>query len=66
MAIAIEPQGEIGPEMVLAATQPDRIVVDLSAVPSDVCMSFSPPSSTSDESGHAVGKTSKGDHQCRT
>jgi anti-anti-sigma factor len=45
MAIAIEPQGEIGsPEaadllrnrfgMVLAATQPQRIVVDLDAVPS--------------------------------
>ena len=44
MAIAIEPQGEIRPEdayklsdrviAVLAATHPDRIVVDLSAVPS--------------------------------
>jgi anti-anti-sigma factor len=45
MAIAIEPQGEIGSEeaaellrgrfgMVMAATQPQRIVVDLSAVPS--------------------------------
>ncbi|MCO8277656.1 STAS domain-containing protein [Actinoplanes sp. TRM 88003] len=45
MAIAIEPQGEIGSAeaaellrgrfgMVLAATEPDRIVVDLSAVPS--------------------------------
>lgn len=45
MAIAIEPQGEIGSEqaahllrdrfgMVVAATQPDSIVVDLSAVPS--------------------------------
>jgi anti-anti-sigma factor len=45
MAIAIEPQGEIGSEeaagllrgrfgMVLAATQPQRIVVDLDAVPS--------------------------------
>ncbi|MEV6842812.1 STAS domain-containing protein [Actinoplanes sp. NPDC051411] len=43
MTIAIEPQGAIGPEdasllsdrfiMVLAATEPDRIVVDLSAVP---------------------------------
>lgn len=44
MTIAIEPQGAIEPEdagllrdrfiMVLAATEPDRIVVDLSAVPS--------------------------------
>ncbi|PRY20213.1 STAS domain-containing protein [Pseudosporangium ferrugineum] len=45
MTIAIEPQGEIRSEeaagllrdrfvMVLAATQPERIVVDLSAVPS--------------------------------
>jgi anti-anti-sigma factor len=45
MAIAIEPQGEIGSEqaaqllrdrfvMVMAATHPERIVVDLSAVPS--------------------------------
>lgn len=44
MAIAIEPQGEIGPDdasllrdrfiMVLAAVQPERIVVDLSDVPS--------------------------------
>lgn len=45
MAIAIEPQGEIGTEeaagllrgrfgMVIAATKPERIVVDLDAVPS--------------------------------
>lgn len=44
MAIAIEPQGDIGPDeayklsdrviAVLAATHPQRIVVDLSAVPS--------------------------------
>ncbi|WP_203789822.1 STAS domain-containing protein [Paractinoplanes rishiriensis] len=45
MAIAIEPQGAIGAEadaellqdrfiMVLAATHPERIVLDLSAVPS--------------------------------
>jgi anti-anti-sigma regulatory factor len=44
MAIAIEPQGEIGSEkaagllrdrfvMVMAATHPERIVVDLSTVP---------------------------------
>lgn len=45
MAIAIEPQGAIGPDgdaellqdrfaMVLAATHPERIVLDLRAVPS--------------------------------